>query len=357
MDRIVVSPLDIANASESVTDQHFASRPASASISWWVRLLVCTTAVVLPAACLLSLIVRVVIRGAEARARFAWFALVNSVLMASGLVTSIGFVLLLASSSGRPVLLSDGLEELDSRVSFPSGITSDVVSAEDVAARFKPLVTVVSPAQHRWFPTVDSPSATLGAGIVLDADREGYLIATARHVVDGDPVTSKTERALVASTNGTWSSANVVARHLTKDIVLLWLPRVSGTGSFTLPIAKLDEVKDGSTIFLIGHPQGLRFTLSTGIVSRKDGDTIQTTAPVSPGSSGGPMLDSHGRLTGIVTSMVDRNRSPNAESLNFAVRADALLDNSGWSFSGSGRKYLEEFQHGQPMQKSNGKVK
>ncbi len=41
--------------------------------------------------------------------------------------------------------------------------------------------------------------------------------------------------------------------------------------------------------------------------------------------------------------MVDRNLSPNAESLNFVVRADAVLDPERWNFSGQGRRRLEEF--------------
>jgi S1-C subfamily serine protease len=94
---------------------------------------------------------------------------------------------------------------------------------------------------------------------------------------------------------------------------------------------------DGATVFVIGHPEGLRFTLSTGIISRIDGDILQMSAPVSPGNSGGPVFDDKGELVGVVTSMVDRHMDPNAENLNFGVRASALLEQSSWDPRGSGK--------------------
>jgi S1-C subfamily serine protease len=120
-----------------------------------------------------------------------------------------------------------------------------------------------------------------------------------------------------------------------------------GKASFTLPVARAEQLKDGESIFVIGHPQDLRFTLSTGIISRKDQNLLQISAPVSPGNSGGPLFSAHGQLDGIVTSMVDKNLSPNAENLNFAVRADALLEIAGWTFSGDGRRYLATFEQSQ----------
>jgi S1-C subfamily serine protease len=247
-----------------------------------------------------------------------------------------------------PSTVSQGLTELDSRNAFPALPAAQQMTAESVSTELKPLVTVISPVQRNWFSKSDGPSAAFGAGILLQANGDGYLIATARHVVDGGLGKSKETRAMVASASGTWATAEVVARHQNLDMVLLWLPRAEGKANFTLPVAALKHLKGGESIFVIGHPQGLRFTLSTGIISRMDQDTIQISAPVSPGNSGGPLFNDRGQLAGIVTSMVDRNQSPNAENLNFAVRADALLDTGGWSFSGQGRRYLTSFQQSQP---------
>jgi S1-C subfamily serine protease len=143
--------------------------------------------------------------------------------------------------------------------------------------------------------------------------------------------------------SGTWSGADILARHQGLDLSLLWVARESGAGQFVQPVKRGNSISEGESIFVIGHPQGLRFTLSTGIISRSDKEILQISAPVSPGNSGGPVFDDRGNLLGIVTSMVDRNMSPNAENLNFAVRADAVLQTSGWEFSGDGRKHLDDF--------------
>ncbi len=95
---------------------------------------------------------------------------------------------------------------------------------------------------------------------------------------------------------------------------------------------------------MIGHPEGLRFSLSTGVISRTDERIIQMTAPASPGNSGGPVFDDRGNLVAIVTSVIDKGNDPNAENINFAVRADALLEGSGWKFFGSGHQRLIDFQ-------------
>ena len=73
----------------------------------------------------------------------------------------------------------------------------------------------------------------------------------------------------------------------------------------------------GEKVFAIGNPSGLEGTISEGIVSgirTTDFDVIQITAPISPGSSGGPVLDEKGRVIGISTFTL-----ANSQNLNFAV--------------------------------------
>jgi serine protease Do len=301
---------------------------------------------VLPILCLVAVLLRVATRGLPPRSRYAWVSFFSTLLIISGILTSIGGVLAFTLTP-TPAEVSQGLSELDSRTAFPVLPAEQELTAETVSDELKPLVTVITPVRRNWFSHVEGPSAVLGAGILLQAGKDGYLIATARQVVDGGAGTANGQHVLVASASGTWATAEVVARHQNLDLLLIWLPRKAGKASFTLPIAKAEQVKGGETIFVIGHPQNLRFTLSTGIISRKDQDSFQLSAPVSPGNSGGPMFDSRGQLAGIVTSMVDKNNSPNAENLNFAVRADALLEMSGWTFSGDGRRYLAAFEQSQ----------
>jgi hypothetical protein len=55
------------------------------------------------------------------------------------------------------------------------------------------------------------------------------------------------------------------------------------------------------------------------------------------------VFDDRGNLVAIVTSMVDKHGDPNAENLNFAVRADALLEDSAWDFESFGRRRLTDY--------------
>ena len=115
--------------------------------------------------------------------------------------------------------------------------------------------------------------------------------------------------------------------------------------NFTAPavdIARIDQLKVGSKVYAIGNPRGFESTLSDGLLSglrRSESGTlemIQTTAPISPGSSGGGLFDSEGRLIGI-TTMVHRD----AQNLNFAMPAEWIGD-----LSERGRRAMERRVNG-----------
>ena len=87
----------------------------------------------------------------------------------------------------------------------------------------------------------------------------------------------------------------------------------------TLQLADSSLVKVGEDVAAIGSPQGLENTISTGIVSglRNLSDKlsyIQMTAPISPGSSGGPLLNANGEVIGITTFLVG-----GGQNLNFCI--------------------------------------
>jgi hypothetical protein len=91
-----------------------------------------------------------------------------------------------------------------------------------------------------------------------------------------------------------------------------------------LPLAP-NEPEIGETIFAVGTPKGLDGTFSTGIVSGfRDYagiEHLQISAPISPGSSGGPVLNSLGEVIGVAVSTVE-----SGQNLNFAVPTDYILD-------------------------------
>jgi serine protease Do len=101
--------------------------------------------------------------------------------------------------------------------------------------------------------------------------------------------------------------------------------------NFTAPaveIAATTGLRVGQKVYAIGNPRGMQVTFSDGLISglRKSADDktielVQTTAPISPGSSGGGLFDARGRLVGITT--LARKESQN---LNFAMPADWIRE-------------------------------
>ena len=351
MEKIVIDAKEVAGVVSAPPDQPSRLEPKlPPPVPLWAKLAMAPLVLVLPVLCLFVLVFRVAMRGLPPRTRFAWLSFLSTLLIISGLLTSIVAVGAVALVP-LPAIVSTSLDELDSRSTFPSLPSAVPMTGREISEQLKPLVAVISPARRTWFSHNEAPSTGFGAGVLLKAGPEGYLILTARHVIDASITARGGTRALVAMASGTWAGADVIARHKNLDLCLLWMPRKSGSGNFVQPIVAENQVSEGENIFVIGHPQGLRFTLSTGIISRTDGAALQISAPVSPGNSGGPVYDEHGNLVGIVTSMVDRRSNPNAENLNFAVRAEAVVEPDNWEYTNGGRKHLDSYVSSRPEKK------
>ena len=147
----------------------------------------------------------------------------------------------------------------------------------------------------------------IGSGFFVG---DGGAVATNFHVIEGAAdVRVKTPDGDVSRIQ------NVLGVNLKRDLALLEYPK---SGKPLALSKRLPEV--GEEIAAIGNPKGLEGTLSKGIVSglRKDDDDVvyQITAPISPGSSGGPILDEHGDVLGVSTFYVS-----GGQNLNFAVPA------------------------------------
>lgn len=153
--------------------------------------------------------------------------------------------------------------------------------------------------------------ASLGSGFFLPDGR----IVTNRHVVEGASritVTSADERQI-----GSAEYAEAVGTNA--DLAIL--PRVANPPA-SIPVAtRMPE--PGEAVVVIGAPEGLSNTVSTGIVSairRIRGRTlVQITAPISHGSSGGPVMNMRGEVIGVSVSVLSEG-----QNLNFAVPASEL---------------------------------
>ena len=357
MDPIVITPQEVAQRQPPPPPSPGLPGPQEARprlpnpVPLWVRLLLIFLIPVLPLLSLVALVLKVSVRKETPRAMQAWSSYLLTMLIISGFLSTILAVMSISLSwAPAPDAVGMALSGLDERSNFPTLPAEKNMSGVELSATLKPLVLLASPAAKRWFSHSDSTSGLLGAALILQADAHGYLLATARHVADGEEWRGHNgaQKVMVSDGMNGWAAAQVVGRHKRLDVALLWLERRFGEADFRQPVATYASVQMGEKIYVIGHPEGLNFSISNGIVSRTPGnDVLQISAPVSPGNSGGPVYDEFGNLLGVVTSKVAKSAEPEAENLNFAVSTDALLHEPDWEFvsNTTARKAFADFVH------------
>lgn len=163
----------------------------------------------------------------------------------------------------------------------------------------------------------------LGSGFVVRGG-DTTLIATNFHVIQG--ASSATIKFL--DQNLLYHVKGVVAVDKTHDLAILDVQYAEGT---PIPMADFQAVAVGDKAYALGSPKGLEGTFSEGIVSsvRTEGSEklLQITAPISPGNSGGPVLNDKGEVMGVATFYVK-----DSQNLNFAIPipyVKAALDVAG----------------------------
>lgn len=169
----------------------------------------------------------------------------------------------------------------------------------------------------------------IGTGIIVDSD--GYIMTNA-HVVEGaqrikvilPPPVSDSPIELQPIHAGQILEATLLGTHKPSDLALL---KVDATHLPTAALRSDVRVHQGELVFAIGTPEGLRSTVTMGVVSslarQLDADKpmvyIQTDTPLNPGNSGGPLVDIEGNVIGINTLMLSEGGG--SEGLGFAIPA------------------------------------
>jgi S1-C subfamily serine protease len=158
-----------------------------------------------------------------------------------------------------------------------------------------------------------------GSGIIV---REDGVIITNVHVVGN----SRTVQIGLA--DGRQLEGRVLGGDPTVDVAVV---RVDARGLPVAPLGNSDRLEVGQSAIAIGNPLGLERTVTSGVVSAVNRNPsgvgleglIQTDAAISPGNSGGPLLDSQGRVIGINTVVL---RAPGSEGLGFAIPIGLATD-------------------------------
>lgn len=161
-----------------------------------------------------------------------------------------------------------------------------------------------------------------GSGFFVDKG----LIVTNHHVING----ASTVYARLVDKDKWLRVDNITATNKLRDLAIL---RVVGINPKPLKITNSDNIAIGEKVYAVGNPRGfLEGTVSDGIISgireTVNSKYIQMTAPISPGSSGGPVLNSYGEVIGITAgdySFQDPKHKINrSQNLNVAIPSNYL---------------------------------
>jgi serine protease Do len=167
----------------------------------------------------------------------------------------------------------------------------------------------------------------IGSGFVIDPS--GYIVTNA-HVVNGAQrvrvvlplMTNENSVTAALSTRSNIVPARVVGVARDIDLALL---KIDGIKLPALPVASYRNLRQGEIVFAFGSPEGLRNTVTMGVISavarQTDLDSpmvyVQTDAPINPGNSGGPLVNVNGEVVGVNTFIL--SQSGGNEGLGFAI--------------------------------------
>ena len=146
---------------------------------------------------------------------------------------------------------------------------------------------------------------SLGSGFILESGK----VVTNLHVIEG----ARNGNVTIPGNSQSHNIQGYYSIDKINDLAILSVPTI---GSNSLELCDDNNQEIGQKIYAIGNPQGLGGTISEGIISaiRESNSLIQITAPISPGSSGGPVINNEGKVVGVAVSTIS-----SGQNLNFAI--------------------------------------
>lgn len=169
------------------------------------------------------------------------------------------------------------------------------------------------------------PSEGNGSGSILD--RSGHIL-TNYHVIED------VRQVAVTLYNEETYAAKLVGADPINDLAVIKIDAPKEQ-LFPIAIGDSDDLKVGLRVFALGNPFGLQRTMSTGIIASLDRtlevhkdwiikSIIQIDASINPGSSGGPLLDSRGRLIGMNTAIASSGNVRQSAGIGFAIPVNLI---------------------------------
>lgn len=189
--------------------------------------------------------------------------------------------------------------------------TPEAFDPERLYVAVSPAVVTISNMQRINPNAPAMREANAGSGIIYDA--RGYIL-TNRHIIDA------AERIEVTVQSGKTITATLVGQDPVADLAVIKIDPNIVPGVATLGDSA--KVRSGQHVIVIGNPKHYDFSVTRGIISGTDRSIggldgmMQTDAEISPGSSGGALVNAAGEVIGIATSTVRTNQ---AERIGFAI--------------------------------------
>src|SRR5437868_10484155 len=235
-------------------------------------------------------------------------------------------IVLLAVWIGRPYLDTLLFAATSPR---PIAARSDLAEAERATIG---LFERVSPSVVQVVGVASSESVDVEGEGGREQSGTGFVWDGAGHVVTNNHVVSGTREVAIRFATGEVVGASIVGTAPNYDLAVVRLRNIRNLPG-PIAVGSSADLKVGQAAFAIGNPFGLDQSLTTGVISalkrrlptsggREIGNVVQTDAAVNPGNSGGPLLDSAGRLIGLTTAIISPSGS-NA-GIGFAIPVDTV---------------------------------
>ncbi|HUK51569.1 MAG TPA: trypsin-like peptidase domain-containing protein [Terriglobales bacterium] len=202
-------------------------------------------------------------------------------------------------------------------------ITQELTPVQIYASSSASVVTIQGVVQDSTSPN-GTLSSILGTGFIINYDGS-YYIVTNFHVMKG------LTDATATFSNGDSYPARLVGSDPYSDLAIVSVNALT-SDYHPLTLGNSSAVEVGQSVVAIGNPYGLSNTITVGIVSQVGRalqedtmsgfaipDTIQFSAAVNPGNSGGPLITANGAVVGITTAAVT-----NSQGLGFAIPSDTI---------------------------------
>ena len=272
-----------------------------------------------------------------------------------GVRTAAGLTALVIATAATTGVVVHSLDD-DPTPTVRSGVTT--IAKDETTTTVKAAIAKITPSVVLIKGTITrsnggqfggSASTAAGTGMIVSSD--GFVLTNA-HVVNG------ATNITVTLADGSTKSATIVGLDATADIAVIKISDASGLTPVTF--AKSADVQVGDTVIAVGNAEALGNTpsVTAGIISATNRSLssssgsltglLQTDAAISPGNSGGPLVDSNGNVVGMNTAVETGTSTEPAANIGFSIPSDTLTKalpaleagNSNGSTANSNRGYL-----------------